>query len=238
MQELAGHIYHKGRRLARWALVTVAVAGLHLLATTGALGQSGNLDTLPDGTVRINGNILPYMIDDCGDTIILAQLEGVSITSLQTFQTQEDKSRYRRYRQYALKVYPYAVEAIRIFREVEYATGDMKKRKRRRYVKELQRELKEEFNEPLKDLSKTQGLILFKMIERELDRPMYELIRELRNGLAATYWNTMASMYGHRLKEGYIPGEDPILDAVLNDLNISYERPENRYAGENESPPR
>ena len=183
-----------------------------------------------NGQIRINGEILPYMVDECGDTVILANLQDVSVTSLRSFQTQEDRSRYRRYRQYALKVYPYAVEAIRIFREVEYATGQMNKRKRKQYIKELQRELKEDFKDPLKDLSKTQGMILFKMIERELDTPMYDLIRELRNGLTATYWNTLASMYGHQLTEGYVQGRDPILDAVLNDLNISYQRPKDRYA--------
>ncbi len=200
-----------------------------LLLTAGLYGQENQLDTLADGTLRINGNILPYMIDECGDTIILAELKGASVTSLRKFDTAEDSRRYNRYRQYALKVFPYAVRAIRIFREVEYTTGDMNKRNRKRYIKELQRELKDEFKDPLKDLSKTQGMILFKMIERELDRPMYDLIRELRSGLAATYWNTLASMYGHRLSEGYIPGQDPILDAVLNDMDISYEIPPNRY---------
>jgi hypothetical protein len=106
---------------------------------------------------------------------------------------------------------------------VESLTDDMPARTRKKYIKQLQKDLKEKFRQPLMGLSKTQGLILFKMIEKELDTPVYELIRELRNGLTATYWQTMGGLYGHNLKEGYIPGEDPILDAVLNDLDISYQ---------------
>lgn len=176
-----------------------------------------------DGRLTINGQILPYTIDECGDTIIMANLEDVSVTSLRKFETREDVYRYRRYKRYALEVYPYAVEAIKIFRQVESLTDDMNPRTRKKYIKQLQKDLKEKFRQPLMGLSKTQGLILFKMIEKELDTPVYELIRELRNGLTATYWQTMGGLYGHNLKEGYIPGEDPILDAVLNDLDISYQ---------------
>jgi len=80
-----------------------------------------------------------------------------------------------------------------------------------------------EFEEPLRKLSKTQGYILVKMIERETDRPMHDLIKELRGGLTATYWSTMGKMFGHELKNGYIEGENPILDIVLQDYDISHE---------------
>ena len=200
-----------------------------IIAFAGRLqAQVEGQDTMKiAGRLTVNGQILPYTIDACGDTIILASLEDVSITSIRHFETQEDEYRYRRYKRYALEVYPYAVEAIKIFREVENMTLDMKDRQRKKYIKRLQNDLKEKFREPLMGLSKTQGMILFKMIERELDTPVYELIKGLRNGLSATYWQTMGSLYGHNLKEGYIQGEDPILDAVLNDMNLTYEATKN-----------
>lgn len=186
-----------------------------VLAATAASGQ--------DGVTKINGQYYPYTVDECGDTLILASLEGVSISTLKEFPNDEEFRRYRRYRQYALKVYPYAVEAIKTFREVEYATDNLPKRKRKKQVRQLQREMKDEFTDPLKNLTKTQGMILMKMIEKELNTPMFSLIKNLKSGVAASYWNTLGKLYGHDLKEGYIPGKDPVLDAVLNDMNISYE---------------
>jgi hypothetical protein len=178
------------------------------------------------GTVSVNGQLYPYTIDECGDTLIMATLNDVSVSSMREFDKREDYLKYRRYRRYAAKVYPYAVEAIKLFREVEYATDNMKRRQERRYVKGLHKSLKEDFTDPLKGLSKTQGMILIKMIERELDVPMYYLIKDLRNGLTATYWSTMGKLFGHDLKEGYQEGQDRILDAVLRDMNISYEMPD------------
>ena len=178
------------------------------------------------GTMSVNGQLYPYTIDECGDTLIMATLNDVSVSSMREFDKREDYLKYRRYRRYAAKVYPYAVEAIKLFREVEYATDNMKRRQERRYVKGLHKSLKEDFTDPLKGLSKTQGMILIKMIERELDVPMYYLIKDLRNGLTATYWSTMGKLFGHDLKEGYQEGQDRILDAVLRDMNISYEMPD------------
>lgn len=177
---------------------------------------------MAQGTVVIDGNLYPYTLDDNGDTLILATFDDIPITSLKIFNSKEDRRRYDKYREYAVKVYPYAVEAIKVFRQVEEATEDMKKGKRKKYIKKLKKQLKEEFSGPLKKLTRTQGKILIKMIEKELDKPLYELIKGLRGGFTATYWNVIGNMYGHDLKEGYLEGGDPIMDAVLNDLKLKY----------------
>ncbi len=184
--------------------------------------------TAQQGYTKVDGKYYPYVVDDCGDTLIVAQLSDVSISSPVAFENEEDYKLYRRYRYYAQLVYPYAVDAIRIFRETEYMTQNMSNKDRKKYVKRLQKELKEKFEDPLKKMSKTQGRVLYRMIERELDTPIYFLIKELRGGLTARYWATMGGLYGHKLKDGYTEGEDPILDLVLRDFDISYQLPELR----------
>jgi hypothetical protein len=173
-------------------------------------------------TVVIEGNILTQIVTEKGDTLLLATLDDISISSPRSFDSREDYLLYMKYRRYALVVYPYAKEAIRIFRETERATTEMKDRQRRRYVKKLQKELETEFEKPLKNLTRTQGYVLVKMIERELDTDIYALIKSLRGGMTASYWGTFSRFYGFRLKEGYIKGKDPILDVVLQDFDISY----------------
>lgn len=172
--------------------------------------------------VIIDGQLLSQLITPEGDTILVADLEDISLTSPRSFDNKEEYLLYMKYRRYALKVYPYAKQAIRIFREQERATLDMKDKERRKYLKELSKELKEEFEDPLKNLTKLQGYILTKMIERELEKPMHTLIKDLRGGLSASYWSTTGYFFGYHLKDGYIEGEDSILDAVLQDFDISY----------------
>lgn len=174
--------------------------------------------------VIFDGKVYTAMISP-SDTIILQQLDDVSITAPRTFEDYDEYRKYIRYRRYAQKVYPYAVEAIKIFRELEVATQDLNRRKSKKHVRRLQKDLKREFSDPLKNLTKTQGLILTKMIERELDTPMYELIKDLKGGFTAGYYNQFGRLYGYHLKDGYIEGDDKIMDIVLQDYDISYEVP-------------
>ncbi|MEO1516075.1 MAG: DUF4294 domain-containing protein [Bacteroidota bacterium] len=172
--------------------------------------------------LRIDGEIVTALITET-DTILIAELDDVSISSPRSFKNRDEYRRYLKYRRYAAIVYPYATKAIRIFKETEYVTQNMKKGKRKRHIKRLQKELKREFKDPLKKLTKTQGKILVKMIEKELNRPFYDLVRELRGGMTAAYWHQLSKFYGYNLKEGYIPGQDHILDAVLRDMDISHD---------------
>ena len=188
----------------------------------------GLLAVAQTGYTKVDGKYYPYALDDCGDTLIIAQLGDVSVSSPEVFESEEEYKLYRRYRIYAQRNYPYAVDAIRIFRETEYMTQRMSNRDRRRYIKRLQNELEEKFEEPLKKMSKTQGKVLIAMIERETGEPIYDLIKDLRGGLTARYWATLAGFYGHRLKQKYAIGDDRILDAVLDDYDISYDLPETK----------
>jgi len=174
------------------------------------------------GQIMIDGELVPYMVVE-GDTLLMADLEGFSVSSPRTFKDRNERRKFLKYKRYANVVYPYAVEAIKIFRESEEATRTMKSRKKKKYMKKLQKDLETELKEPLIKLTKTQGYILIKMIEKELDTPFYDLVKNLRGGFVAGYWNQLGRLNGYRIKTGYIEGEDMILDIILQDYNVSHD---------------
>lgn len=192
-----------------------------MFATVEASAQNGERKE----KVMVNGNLLTMWITETGDTLFMANLDGFSVSTPKKFDDPGQQNLYRRYRRYAVKVYPYAVEAIKIFREVEHLSEDLSRRQRKRKLKKIQRDLEEKFEEPLKKLSKKQGYVLMKMIERELDTSMYKLIKNTRGGFTAMYWSTFASFYGHKLREGYEEGRDPVIDPILKDFDVSYSLP-------------
>ena len=171
-------------------------------------------------SVGLEGRVFSALVRG-KDTIIIADLVNVNISSPRDFKSREDYYRYMKYRRYAGSVFPYAQEAVRIFKEAEFYTQGMKKRKRKKHNRKLAKQLKSEFEKPLKKLSKTQGKIMIKMIERELGRSMYQLIKNTNGWWKAMYWNRTSRLFGYRLKEGYTYGKDPILDVVLMDFDIS-----------------
>ena len=156
--------------------------------------------------IEFDGQIVTALITET-DTFIIAELEDVSISSPRQFNNKDERRKYLKYRRYAAVVYPYASDAIKLFREVDYVTSTMNKRKRKRHIKRLSKELKKENKKTLKKLTKTQGFLLTKMIEKELDRPMYDLIKGLRGNMAASFWNQVGKINGYSRKECYVEGK-------------------------------
>lgn len=178
-------------------------------------GQNQRIDT-----VYFGGKKMIRIITEKGDTAYLDQLSEVSVSSKQQFDSKEEYDLYMRYRRYAAIVYPYALEAMRIYDESKESTRGMTSRERKKFMKELEKQLEDQFEEPLKKLTRTQGMILTKMIEKELDTPFYDVIKEIKGGWSAFYYNTTGRFYGYHLKEGYVRGENKILDMVLDDYRL------------------
>jgi hypothetical protein len=141
---------------------------------------------------------------------------------MKKFRSSKERRHYLRMKYHANEVYPYAVEAIRVFRELEETTADLKRRNRKKQIKRLQDDLENKFKEPLKKLTRTQGRILIKMIERELDIPMYNIVKDLRGGFTAGYWNAFGKMYDIDIKQGYNPEDDLILETILSGMDVSH----------------
>jgi hypothetical protein len=171
--------------------------------------------------IEINGKSVPVLISN-GDTMMILSLEQVDVKAPRVFNNVSEEFLYKRYKRYAISVFPYAVKAIKVFRALENDTKYMSAKDKKKYIKKLDKELHEEFEKPLKNLQKTQGKILVKMIERELDTSMYDLVKNLKGGFSAFYWNTSGYFWGYHLKDKYTTGEDPILDMVLDDFDIDY----------------
>jgi len=170
-------------------------------------------------TTIVDGQEVKVLILE-GDTIVVAQLEKISVTAPKEFDYSDDRERYAKYRRYAAVVYPYAVQGVRLYTQLSRETEGKSKRERKRLYKEISKRLEEEFETPLKNLSRTQGLILTKMMEKAIDKSFYDIIKEFKGGFSALYYNEFSKVYGYRLKEKYIYGVDPVMDAVLEDFDV------------------
>jgi hypothetical protein len=174
------------------------------------------------GTTTIDGKVIPIMIID-GDTLPTINTADVKVSRRKVFDNREDKKRFYQWRKYAAKVYPYALEAVRLYRQIQKETSEMKKGKRKKYTRDLEKKLTPKYETELKQLTKSQGFILIKMVERELDKPFYDVVKTIRGGWDAIKWQTVGSFYGYNLRKGYHPTDDEVLEMIFSDLDLSYE---------------
>lgn len=98
--------------------------------------------------------------------------------------------------------YPYARIAGSTINDInaKVATMDSKK-ERKAYIKTREKELKNQFSDPLSNLSVYQGKILMKLINRQTGNNCYEIIKEYKGGLNARLYQTVAFFVGGNLKQ-------------------------------------
>ena len=91
-------------------------------------------------------------------------------------------------------------------------------RQKKRYTKKIQKYVEGEFSTELKKLTRTEGQILVKLIHRQTGQTAYELVKELRSGWRAFWYNTTASMFDISLKREFDPinvKEDYLIEDIL-----------------------
>lgn len=156
-----------------------------------------------------------------GDTVFVAELPPIFKFD-QIKRTRRQSKDWRRYRRlvYNFKVvYPYALKGREIIREADsvLATNDFSEREREQYLNNYQKKLFKQFEKPLRNMTISQGRLLMKLVDREMGRPSFYIIREYRGRLSAGFWQTIARIFGNDLKKPYDKfGEDrPVEDLVV-----------------------
>lgn len=127
---------------------------------------------------------------------------------------------FQRLRRNVYLVYPLAKEAARIVREVdaERARLGEKSRDYKVYQKRLKKELFAHYEPIFKEMTVTQGIILIKLIHRETGLDAYSLVKDYMGGIQARFWQTIAQLYGSDLKLSYEPEREPLIEAVIQEI--------------------
>lgn len=151
-----------------------------------------------------------------GDTIPVVQLDEVSVSAYRIVKRNEFRQMTRLIRN-VKKVYPYAKIAglkLKEYNDILLQTPNEKEQ--RKILKRAEQELKDEFGEDLKKLTFSQGQILIKLIDRETGNCSFELVKELRGGFTAFFYQAFARIFGYNLKEKYDPkGEDSLIELIV-----------------------
>ncbi|QXP79233.1 MULTISPECIES: DUF4294 domain-containing protein [Winogradskyella] len=178
------------------------------------------LNAQEENPVKQDSTAVYYMIIE-GDSIPVTSvdLEEVLVLPKLSFADREARIRYIILRRKTLKVYPYAKLAAERLEALQNRLDSLeRKRDKKRYTKVIQRYIEDEFSAELKKLTKTEGQILVKLIHRQTGKTTYQLIKELRSGWRAFWFNSTASLFDISLKREFSPinvEEDYLIEDIL-----------------------
>lgn len=115
------------------------------------------------------------------------------------------------------RVYPIAQSARTRLQTMEQelleASND---RERRAIVKRVYKEIKEEYTPVLLKMTITDGRVLIRLIDRETDHTAFNLLKDFKGGLSASFWQGVGRIFGHNLKSEYgSSDEDQIIEMII-----------------------
>jgi hypothetical protein len=156
-----------------------------------------------------------------GDTITNSSinLSEVVILPKLRIKSKEDRRRYLILQRKTIKVYPYAKLAAERLETLNERIESVKsKRKRKQYTRRVQKFVEDEFSEKLKKFTITEGQILIKLIHRQTGETAFDLIKDLRSGWRAFWYNNTAKLFKMSLKIPFDPAvseEDYLIEDIL-----------------------
>ena len=153
------------------------------------------------------------------DTLPHVDLQPVPVFPRKHFKSKHMEQKYWRLVMRVKKTYPYAKIAAQLMNEYEIKFRESGNPKlRRKYLKDAEKELFDKYGPQLKKLSISEGRILIRLIDRETKNTSYTLIKDLKGGVSAFFWQGVARLFGNNLKDEYDPeseDEDRQIEEII-----------------------
>ena len=147
-----------------------------------------------------------------GDSVL-----HITIMTVPIYKRNRDIQRYQRMVKAVKKVYPLALEAAKRLEDLDIRLAEFERRKDQKgYTKALEDALKKELTPMLWKMTRYEGVILLKLIDRETKHTAFNIVKDIRSGFTANFYQILARMFGNNLKLEYnVNGEDAMLEQIV-----------------------
>ena len=194
--------------------VTILIMSFFVLPSWGQKQGMVSPDTLPQ---------VSYLLKTAtydGQTYPSVELREIVVYGKYPRKVKFDYRRHARLVYNIKRVYPYSLivknELGRVNRLLETMSDEKEKRA---FLAQYEKDILKQYEDDMTHLTFTQGKILIKLIDRETMNTSYDLIREYRGKFTASFWQTVAKLFGANLKSTYDPyGEDYLIEQVVQEI--------------------
>lgn len=151
-----------------------------------------------------------------GDTMYLAFLHDLYVFPPMKFKNKKQEQFYWRTVRDVKKTLPIAKILNREMIKTDQVMSRMTKREQRKFWKQYEKVLYDQYEDKLRSMTASQGQMLMKLIDRESGKTSFEVIKYYKGSLVANFWQGIAKMFGNNLKEEYDGSDkDKITERII-----------------------
>lgn len=200
---------------------TILIGLTALLMPLQSMSQeyyAANINPQNDGPVSsifLMPNVYPAVIIE-GDTVACIWLTDFIKYSPIRFRSSKEQIAYSRLVRDVKKTLPYAKQIAGIITETyEYMETLPDDKERQKHLNQMEKYLMDEYTPKMKKLTRSQGQLLMKLVDRETNSSSYHIIDAFMGSFKAWTYNIFAGLFGNSLKTRYNPyGGDRVTERV------------------------
>lgn len=162
-----------------------------------------------------------------GENVVV--MDELILLNKPRFNNQLDQNYYYFLNKKLNRVYPLFITALSQYQEIQKDIQKLDKSSQRKYVDQKQKALADQYEKQLRNLTTTEGRVFAKLMNRATGKTVFEIIKELRGGWSAFWWNVKGNIADVDLKEPYDPHKnrsDEFVESLLqSNWNAGYFQP-------------
>lgn len=216
-------------------LLTVLLLGSSVLKAQDSV-MVKSLSQYPNESLRTDEFGQKYYYDERQKAKIY-EINGESVVVMDElvlmknprFNNQLDRNYYYFLNKKLNRVYPLFLTALEQYTDIQNDLKNLDKNNQRKYIKKRQQDLATQYEAQLRDLTTSEGRVFAKLMNRATGKTVYEIIKELRGGWSAFWWNVKGNIADVDIKEPYDPHKnrtDLFVESLLQtNWNFGYLQP-------------
>lgn len=159
-----------------------------------------------------------HIVDEYGDTCRLTFIRDVYVYPPLKFKNKKEEQFYWRTVRDVRRTLPYAKLAFAALCETyEYIQTIPDKKQREKHLKTLEHDIFEQYKPVVKTMTRNQGKVLLKLINRETDQSSFNIVKAFLGSFRAGFWQTFGRFFGMNMKAGFHPEknkEDALIERI------------------------
>lgn len=165
----------------------------------------------------VSGYAMPYIISG-NDTIYVDDIMPAVVSPRSKRMSKRQwREYYKRVHNFS-KAYPYALFIAQTIHETDslFEADHYTNRQQDKYLAKLKDDLLKDFEPIFRQLTLKQGLMMIRLIDREVGQTPYYILKRYLDSPTATFWQGVARVFGGNLKQPYDQfGQDKDLEQLV-----------------------
>lgn len=205
-------------------LLFIFTTMLLALNTLSVRAQIVEEKELPSSLQKVFAGYYHFIEKETGDTLMMLVFNNITIYPRERFRNKQEEEFYWKTVRDVKRTLPYAkLISSTLLETYEYIDTYKTQKEKQAYLERFEKEIFKQYKPVMKKMTKSQGKMLIKLINRETNQNSYSIVKAFLGTFRAGFWQTFGKFFGVSLKQGYHP-EKKKEDAMIERICVRIEQ--------------